>query len=63
MIPSEPNDETEKILEVFQAAGARWTQVLADLVLPDEFAEAVAEIEVVAKPQVYSHVRAKDRSR
>ena len=61
-VASKANDESEKVLEVFESTWCWWRQVFADLVLSDHFAEAVAKIQLARKSEVNAYMRAENWS-
>jgi hypothetical protein len=48
----EQNYESEQVLKIGELARCRWRKMVADLIVPDHFAEAVAKIEFAREPQV-----------
>ena len=58
---SEAIGESEQVLEISKPARSGRREMLADIVLSNELAEAVAEIQMACEPDIHANMRSKNR--
>jgi hypothetical protein len=61
-LKSEAHHKSEQVLKIRKPTRRWWGQVLADIILPDQFAETVAEIHLPEDSNIHTDVRPKDWS-